>query len=384
MAPYLRSLLAQIGALALIVIVFLALVRIGQPALSTTPPESTATTGGQTAAVVLSTTGATTSVATSTAPKTVKKVPSTTVKTAVKKELAADQAIRIQSPYHFPPESFAAVNESARAALVNILCMPLNGSLRPVSGSGVVIDPRGVILTNAHVAQYVLLSQSSRIDLSCTIRTGSPVIVRWVPKILYIPPVWVKAHAEEITDQRPLGTGEHDYALLLVARSVDGSPLPSTFPSLPFDTREAIGFQGDSVLAASYPAEFVGSLTAQFNFYSASSVTTIQQLLTFGKGTVDLISLGGIIEAQSGSSGGAVVNAWGRLIGIIATTSEGDTTALRDLRAITMSYISRDLAAQTQFDLPTILGGDVFAEADDFNTHIAADLIQIFIEKLTH
>ena len=93
-------------------------------------------------------------------------------------------------------------------------------------------------------------------------------------------------------------------------------------------------------------------------------------------------SLGGVIEAQSGSSGGAVVNAWGRLIGLISTTSEGDTTDARDLRAVTLSYINRDLAAQTQFDLATTLGGDVVAEALDFYTRIAPNLVGLYIEQL--
>ena len=67
------------------------------------------------------------------------------------------------------------------------------------------------------------------------------------------------------------------------------------------DTRDAIGFLGDLTLVASYPAEFIGGIAAQFDLYPASSVTPIQDLLTFRTKTVDLISLGGIIEAQSGS-----------------------------------------------------------------------------------
>src|SRR3989344_1935480 len=74
---------------------------------------------------------------------------------------------RIEDPYPLPPDSFSVINEKTRHALVNILCMPHGGSLRPISASGVIVDPRGVILPNAHVAQYVLLSHDPRIDLSC-------------------------------------------------------------------------------------------------------------------------------------------------------------------------------------------------------------------------
>ncbi len=387
MSPRLQPLLASLGALTLIAGGFFFLVQ--QESIGVAAPAVKEVVTATSAEVASANTGLETSapVATSTAParatSIVKSATKSPAQKPVVKKQADDEAMRIQNPYPFPPESFAVVNDAARAALVNILCMPQGGMMQPISGSGVIIDPRGVILTNAHVAQYVLLSQSPQINLSCTVRAGAPALARWSADVLYIPPVWVEAHAREVSVARPMGTGEHDYALLLIARSLDGSPLP-IFPSLPVDTREAIGFQGDQVLVASYPAEFIGAFAAQFNLYPATSITTIQQLLTFVANTVDLISLGGVVEAQSGSSGGAVVNAWGRLIGLISTTSEGNTTATRDLRAITLSYISRDLAAQTQFDLPTILGGDVVLEALDFNTNIAPHLIELYIEQLSH
>ncbi len=293
-----------------------------------------------------------------------------------------NQARRIQNPYSFAPVPFESIDAITRPALVNILCKPRGGNtLPPISGSGVIIDPRGIILTNAHVAQYVLLAQSARINLSCVIRTGAPAIARWNAEILYIPPVWVEAHAKEITATHPVGTGEHDYALLRITGSLDATPLPIPFPHLPVDTREAIGFYGDRVLVVSYPAEFLAG-AAQFTMYPASSITTIGQLMTFVAKTVDLISLGGIIEAQGGSSGGAVVNAWGRLIGLISTTSEGETTATRDLRAISLSYINRDISIQTQFDIATTLGGDVVAQAFDFNTNVAPRLIDLYLTQI--
>ena len=78
-----------------------------------------------------------------------------------------------------------------------------------------------------------------------------------------------------------------------------------------------------------------------------------------------------------------MVNAWGRLIGIITTTSEGKTTAERDLRAITLSYINSDLAAQSGFDLAFILGGDIAAQAADFKAREAPALNRLLINQLT-
>jgi hypothetical protein len=180
-----------------------------------------------------------------------------------------------------------------------------------------------------------------------------------------------------------MGTGEHDYAFLYITSTVDGSPLPAQFPYLPVDTRPAIGFPTDQVLVASYPAELVGGLQTEYGLYVDTSVTTIKQLLTFGSNTPDVVSLGGIIEAQEGSSGGAVVNQWGRLIALIATTSEGTTTSDRDLRGISLSYINTDLLAQSGTDLTTLLEGDPAEETQQFSANTAPGLIHLYVTQLS-
>ena len=87
-------------------------------------------------------------------------------------------------------------------------------------------------------------------------------------------------------------------------------------------------------------------------------------------------SRGGSIAAQGGSSGGAVVNAWGRLVGLITTTTEGKTTGERDLHAITLNYIDRDSAGLTGMGLAQFLAGDLATRQANFNTEIAPDLIR--------
>jgi len=389
MSPRTQSFLAIIGAVGITAVAVLILTQsipwdVSLPQTEDAPSDlvKTTTDTPQTAS-------AQASVATTSETQTVNsKVKSEPIN---KEEIPAESATtsdtleakRIKNPYPFPPKTFLAVNEETRPALVNILCSARAGSLRPISASGVIIDPRGVILTNAHVAQYVLLASDRKIDLSCVIRVGSPARARFIPEILYIPPAWVREHAQELNTSRPLGTGAHDYALLRITGTTDGTPVPAIFPYLPLDVRENIGFTDDIVLVASYPAEFIGGMTAQLNLYPVSSVTAIKGLLTFSEeGTVDIVSLGGIIGAQSGSSGGAIVNGWGRLIGLISTTSEGKTTAERDLRAITLSYISRDISVQSGLDLQTILGGNVEAEASAFNASEAPALLELLIDQI--
>src|SRR3989344_7633758 len=292
---------------------------------------------------------------------------------------------RIADPYPFPPLPFQTINERARAALVNILCMSGNEALRPISGSGIIIDPHGVILTNAHVAQYVLLSQSSEVDLSCVIRSGAPARPMWSAEVLYIPLVWVEEHAVDITSSNPTGTGEHDYALLRITGPYDvrvPDVSKASYPSIPFDVREAISFPGDLMLITAYPAEFVGSAATQFDLHPVSSTAPVSELLTFHSRTIDLISFKGAAEAQSGSSGGPVVNAWGYATGIITTTSDGLTTAERELRAITTSYIDRDLMLQTGTGLAATLSGDLQATADNFKAKNAPTLTKLLIDQI--
>lgn len=309
--------------------------------------------------------------------------------TTIQSEQAAwtqGQAARIENPYPTPPQTLDVTTAATRGALVNIICSS-DGIVRPISGSGVVIDPRGIILTNAHVAQYVLLSKSNAFNLSCTIRTGSPSRPAWSAGMLYIPPVWVNAHVKDINaGQAARGMGEHDYALLIITDTATGTPLASqagAFSYLPVDTREAIGFLDDEVMSAGYPVEFLGSAVAEKGLYFFSSRTSIKQLLTFGSGSVDLISLGGVLEAQSGSSGGAVVNPWGKLIGVITTTSDAITTVQRDMRALTLSYISRDMKAQTGSSLEAFLSGNVHEKAAAFNVNVAPALIGQYLNQLS-
>lgn len=395
MHPQLKSLLANIGAVGIIVGAFLVLIHpqwVGFESAVNNKGETIKSPGRVAAAPAAQSASTSPAVSTTTPRKNTGKsvvksapitplVPPATPVTAT----TTDGFIiaRTENPYPFPPLSFASINDKARLALVNILCAPRNGSLSPISASGVIIDPRGVILTNAHVAQYLLLAADPAVNLSCVVRAGSPAYPTWNAETLFVPPTWVKEHAVDITTAHAAGTGEYDYALLRITSAVAGQAMSAAFPFLPIDTREAIAFTEDPVLVASYPAEFLGGIVTQMNLYPASSITTIQKLLTFDNKTVDIMSLGGIIEAQSGSSGGAAINEWGRLVGIISTTSGGTTTAARDLHAITLSYINRNIVSESGRDLSSILEGNLAEEAYSFNTSEAPALRQLLIDQIT-
>ena len=307
---------------------------------------------------------------------------STSNKPAVKKPVAVQPATTsapavktIQAPLL----SSEQVNENARASIVNILCISSgNGVVRSISGSGVIIDARGVILTNAHIGQYFLLrDHPSKDSVDCTIRAGSPASPLYRADLLYLPSAWISQNASQITAEHGVGTGENDYAFLRITSTTNPSgTLPASYPNIPMTTAADTG---DQVLVAGYPAGFLDAQTIERNLYATSAFTTIGQLYTFDTPDhVDVISLGGTVVSQGGSSGGAVVKTYdGKLSGLIATATTGTTTADRDLRAITISYIDRSLKEVGKGGLVEFLSKSLDTTEADFAPAFAEEKQQL-------
>lgn len=265
------------------------------------------------------------------------------------------------------------LNTEARAALVNILCTTAaGGSFNPISGSGVFIDNRGVILTNAHVAQYFLLKDYPFANnIRCAVRSGSPAQPLYTAEVMYLPPEWVAANASQLTATHAQGTGENDYAFLRITGTVSPSiSLPASFPALPM-TSDAPQVGAPTLLVA-YPAGLLDGETIQMNLYSSSAVSTVQTLYSFsGTQNVDLIALSGSVVSQTGSSGGALIGLGsGKLLGIIATETTGTTTADRQLNAVTVGFIDRALAKEGFGGLVSFLSGDPQQTATNFQANI--------------
>ncbi len=296
-------------------------------------------------------------------------------------------SVPLTPPISIPPiaPSFSSINGIARDALVNILCTTANGGpLDPISGSGVVIDPSGIIITNAHVAEYMLLKDFlTKGYIECVARTGSPAVNKYTLELMYISPQWIDENAHTIVEADPTGTGEHDFAFFRITGSTNPDEKIS-FPVsyIPPETRDPS--EGEGVLVAAYPAGFLGGVTVAKNLYSASAISTIQKIFTFdlGNDTADLMSVGGTVVAQKGSSGGGVINSSGKLIGLIVTTTEAANTGDRDLRAITLSNIDRDLAKNAGTNLNSLLKSNSEAYARTFNSTVAPRLIAKLIQVL--
>jgi hypothetical protein len=230
-----------------------------------------------------------------------------------------------------------------RESTMNIVCeVSTRLGYRAITGSVTVIDPRGIALTNAHLAVYLLNSSSSS-NVPCIVRTGSPARAEYVARLIYLPPEWLHEYASQYENETVIGTGENDYALIYL-EPIDVSKVRTPLSYLPIEGREGNVFTNDIVLAGSYPAERLSIETIRDDLYYAASYISIQKPYTFTGTTVDAISLGGTILARSGSSGGAVVDLWGNVVGILSTSTKEKTTAERELRAITLSYIEKAFA----------------------------------------
>ena len=235
--------------------------------------------------------------------------PTSPVTTPATTHTTTIAVVETQSFYTTPKMSLDDVNSITMPAIVNILCAGRQGgTVGGATGTGIIIDSRGIILTNAHVAQYLLVSKHESEPTRCTIRTGAPARNKYIADVIAFPLVWAQEHAATIADEQQSGTGEHDWALLYITGTTDGSPLPATFPSVQFDTRQAVTTTGDAVLIASYPAGFLGGATLQKDLWPAATTVAIQKVFPFVRTTIDVLSLGGSIVAQAGASGGAVMN----------------------------------------------------------------------------
>ncbi len=297
-------------------------------------------------------------------------------------------SIKVPTENQIPLPTSSEVNELTRKAIVNILCYTENaGSLRPLTGSGIIIDERGVILTNAHLAQYFLLRDyPTKNNVDCLIRTGSPASATYRGELLFISPSWIEKNRKNIIETNPLGTGEHDFGLILITSMTDkNAMLPAVFPSLSINTEEMDEKEvlSHSYVVVGYPAGFLGGLTVVQNLFISSTISGVKQVFTFKQNTVDLLSLGGSILAQKGSSGGAVVRINDKkLVGIVVTTTEEDTTSERDLRAVTTSHINRSLEASTNQDIYSYLSGNLIEKVNQFHATRFPYLKSLLVEQL--
>lgn len=265
------------------------------------------------------------------------------------------------------------------AALVNIFCTArIQTALRTITGSGVFIDAQGVILTNAHIAQFLLLAGEDAQTTKCIIRQGSPALSKYEVGLLYISPAWITKNAQQFSADQPSGTGEYDFALLYVTKALERD-LPESFPALVPASTTAM-FSSMAVRAAGYPAEILKEENVRAPLVPLVATSSITRLFTFGSGEIDLVAIAPSTIGQQGSSGGPIVSEEGKVVGIIATRGNTTQEGIQSLRALTLSYIDRTLKDETGLDLAHTLAGDIPLRALVFHDTLAPYLRTILLE----
>ncbi len=288
-------------------------------------------------------------------------VPFGAVSAALRANIDYQQAAVIDATASVPTA------KSVEEALVNVFCTTeLKNAVRTTTGSGVFIDSKGVILTNAHVAQFLLLAdEASATAPRCVIRQGSPAEARYEASLLFISPSWIEANAYQLYAEKPSGTGEHDFALLFVDKSANGEPLPEHFPALAPLSERNYRYYAAEVVAAGYPVVQAAPY-GDTSLTPLTDSTSITHLFTFNSGDVDIFSIGPSDVGEQGSSGGPVVNDAGEVVGLIVTRGNSADEGDQSLRALSISYIRRALEEETGLGLAETLSGDLPRRAHAF------------------
>jgi S1-C subfamily serine protease len=266
------------------------------------------------------------------------------------------------------------------AALVNIFCTYTTPDyVRTTTGTGFFVDADGVIMTNAHVAQFLLLEQTKEFGITeCVVRTGNPASPKYAAELLYIPPAWIQANASILYDEVPMGTGERDYALVYASRSLDGQPLPAEFPALELnDSLLPTSMKNDTVVAAGYPADNLILNGPTADLIPRSAETSISELYTFGSNYADVISIRGSAVGAEGASGGPVLNEDGEVIGIIVTRGDDAIDGTGSLRAITLSHVSRTIEEESGLSFEASLNGNLPYRAQIFGEILSPFLLTL-------
>ncbi|HYF29152.1 MAG TPA: serine protease [Candidatus Paceibacterota bacterium] len=225
-----------------------------------------------------------------------------------------------------------------RGAIVNIVCTSKDSRVRSMSGSGVIFDPKGLILTNSHIGQYYLVRDAlPKGTITCTIRTGNPAQTAYRAEPVYVSSQWVAANPRTLVTAGASGTGEHDFAVLAITESATPLPLPGSFPYIALG--KGVPVEGAEVALGTYGAQSLSSRQIQNSLFPTLVTAKVRTRFSFDNGQIDLIALTGSAASQQGSSGGAVANASGELIGIITTSTQTGEFSSRETRAVTTAHI---------------------------------------------
>ena len=206
------------------------------------------------------------------------------------------------------------------------------GGLTPAwTGSGTIVHPSGIILTNCHVANPRAMGMSAppadRLGIAVTERSDQPPVLTYFAQVLVQSP-------------------EIDLALLKVVAGVDGRAVSNlNLPYVPLGDSDALEL-GDTVSIFGYPG--IGGETVTFTSGSVSGFTKEEKLRLARAWIKTDATIAG------GNSGGTAVNSDGLLIGVPTQAAAGSNIQPVDARPV----LDTDGDGRvTERDTPMTIGG---------------------------
>ncbi len=266
-----------------------------------------------------------------------------------------------------------------KEAVVNIYCTIKQGNtIKAITGSGVLIDPHGIILTNAHVGEYPLLQDAGLVqNLNCIARSGSPVNQSRKVHVIYISKNWINQNYSNIVSPSFTETGEGDIALLTIDLSSGNN---SSIKYISTNFRPSLSI-GDSISIASYPANILSTNGISTPLIVVKENLQIGDLFDLSSGgfSGQLIDSTDSLQAAPGSSGGAMIDAGGNLIGLISLTTSGNSPFAKHVRALSMDHVNSVILRDTGSSLSSFLAQNLDTISRQFNmndrTSLAGKLI---------
>ncbi|MBI2096810.1 MAG: trypsin-like peptidase domain-containing protein [Candidatus Sungbacteria bacterium] len=199
------------------------------------------------------------------------------------------------------PLSADEIYQKLYLAVVQVICERENNAV--VTGSGVIVSPEGVVLTNAHVVEQAK---------QCFVKTGNPAVSLGKLRIVFAGNTTEKIAATLVPKE--------DFALGKISDVVSSSAAKPPFKYLDLDAEYVMRI-GDGFYAAAYPTELIGSggfLAGKQNLVYTTTKVIDAFRVDDASVTYDVIELEGSIATQQGSSGSPIISPRdGSVIGIV-------------------------------------------------------------------
>lgn len=213
-------------------------------------------------------------------------------------------------------------------SVVNFYCQ--KGS-RATLATGVIIDPRGYVLTNAHIA-----SEDAG-EPTCVLRKGSPAETYALAKRIFTAPNF----SDTLLESENL---KKDVAIWRITGLVHGAPVTS-LPAILVDPTFTV-LKDAPLSTFSYPAELLGSQAISQSLYLIFSETTVTLNDAY------FIESEHGIGSQKGSSGGVLIDPYtGTFAGLIFAVSGEDSKLVSDRKTLSLTPFAIDQAIRNAKDM---------------------------------